>query len=180
MTRYLASQSGTDFRAQRLAVREADRSAASSMPPTARSFEGRLYQVQKDAVSRFVRDHPARVVLLSLTEMADQLRAPGDRVFQVIAHRKLWWSGPLGSLLVAGLFGLALYGGYRRWRDGEPRPSLLTAGVLLFFLVTGSVSHLSGSRLRFPADLVSIPLTAIGFAGLIDRNARGVRLRSGT
>jgi hypothetical protein len=43
----------------------------------------------------------------------------------------------------------------------------MTAGVLLFFLLTGSVSHAVGARLRFPADMAAVPLMGVGVARLL-------------
>lgn len=135
----------------------------------ARSLAGRLYAVKKDAVAGFLRDHPGAVAALAVTEMLRQFVAPEGRVFHLFSRRLAWRTTLLGSLLSLSLFACAAYGGHRLWRGGDPRPPLLVLGVLLFFLVTGSVSHRVGTRLRFPADMVTIPLAAIGFAGMIRR-----------
>jgi F0F1-type ATP synthase assembly protein I len=45
----------------------------------------------------------------------------------------------------------------------------MIAAVLLFFLVTGSVSHYVGARLRFPADMAALPLAGVGVGWLMDR-----------
>lgn len=167
MTRYLAKQHRVNFSAMRLAVREEDRVKASRLSPM-QSLDGRLYVVKKDAVSGFMRDHPVAVVTLALTEMLREFVAPEDREFQLFAWRLSRRATLLGSLLTLGMFACAAYGGYRLW-PGDPRPALLVLGVVLFFLATGSVSYLAEARLRFPADMATIPLAAIGFAGMITR-----------
>jgi hypothetical protein len=101
--------------------------------------------------------------------MLRQFASPEDQVFKLFTGRMSWWTTRLGSLLTLSLFGCAALGGHRLWRDGNPRPPLLILGVVLFFLATGSVSSRVGARLRFPADMATLPLAAIGYAEMTRR-----------
>jgi hypothetical protein len=102
-----------------------------------------------------------------VTEMVQQFAAPQEFFPQVFIGDLPTWGRGVGSLLTLALWLCAAIGGYTLWKAGNPAPALMIAAVLLFFLVTGSVSHYVGARLRFPADMSAAPLMGVGvIAGL--------------
>lgn len=166
--RYLQEQTGEAYETLTRRVREEDRREAQqlSSPP---SLYGRLYLVKEEKVNRFVREHPLAAARLMLTEMVQQFAAPQEFFPQVFVGDLPTWGRVLGSLLTLGLWFCAAIGGYTLWKAGNPAPALMIAGVLLFFLVTGSISHYVGARLRFPADMAAVPLMGVGVASILSR-----------
>ena len=168
MARYLAAERGVDERVMRPLVRDEDEATARTMSYPG-SFSGRQYLVEKDSVTRFLHDHPVAAVRLMLVEMIRQLVAHQDYAFATFTATVPRWMMWLARLMTLGLWGLCAYGGWRLWGGGDRKPAMLVLGVLLFFLVTGSVSGSVGGRLRFPADITALPLAAIGFSELLRR-----------
>lgn len=164
--RYLHEVTGEDHASLTNKVRRNDRLEAENRAEPA-SVYGRLYQVKGEKVKQFLCEHPIAAARLMLTEMARQFAAPQEFFPQVFVGELPMWGRAIGSLLTLVLWGLAAVGGYTLWKSGTRAPALMIAGVLLFFLVTGSVSHYVGARLRFPADMTAIPFAAIGVSRMI-------------
>ena len=163
---YLAVEAGVDYSTMVTQVRAADRLAADQLqtPP---SFYGRLYQVQRNEVWTFLTHQPAQAVWLMLSEALRQFAAPQEFALAVFVGEPAQWQRAIGSGITLALWAGALFGGRQMGRAGNWQPGLIALGVLAFFLATGSVSHYVGARLRFPADLVAVPLAAIGVSGLL-------------
>jgi hypothetical protein len=159
--RYLSRETGADYTAETSRVREADRAAADKLVAPA-SFYGRLYQVKKAEVVRFLREHPWPAVELMATEMLRQFAAPQEFAFNIFSESLPAWTRAVGSLITLVFWISAALGAWYVGRAGDWKPGLLVVGVLMFFLLTGSISHRVGARLRFPADLTAIPLAAVG------------------
>jgi len=159
--RYLQETTGEDYAELTRRVRAQDRLEAQqrTSPP---SPYGRLYMVKDEKVKQFFREHPFAALRLMATEMLQQFAAPQEFFPQVFVGDLPNWGRGLGSLLSLTLWGCAALGGYTLWKQGNKAPALMTAGVLLFFLLTGSVSHAVGARLRFPADMAAVPLMGVG------------------
>lgn len=159
--RYLSEQSGVDVDLITSQVRAADRAAAeeSTLPA---SIYGRLYRVKEEAVGRFIRQEPLSALRLMTTEMVWQLAAPQEFAFTVFWGDLPAWIRAIGSLLTLALWAGAAFGAWNLGRAGNWQAGAAFAGILVFFLVSGSISHFVGARLRFPADLVGIPLMAVG------------------
>lgn len=161
MARYLAEERGVDFQVMRDTVRENDLTEARTLT-RGPSFDGKLHIVRAEKVAGFIREHPSAALRLALVEMGRQSIGPEDRVFRIFIGGVSPWIPRLGILITVVLIGCSAYGGYRLWHAGDPTPPLLALAVMLFFVGTGSVGGLAGARLRFPADLVAVPLAAIG------------------
>jgi hypothetical protein len=165
--RAIVEDTGEDYEQVTKEVRDRDLSDAKALQfPT--SLAGRLYLVKQAKVQAFIRDEPLRVARLAATEMLRQLAAPHEILFQLFTNEVPGWMRGLTTLLTLSLWGAAVYGGLVLVRSGMWRPVMLTCAVTMFFLCTGAVSHFVGARLRFPADMAAIPLTAIGIARLCD------------
>ncbi len=163
--RYLQEETGEHYAELTRRVRDQDRLEAQqrTSPP---SPYGRLYMVKEEKVRQFLREHPFAALRLMATEIARQFAAPQEFFPQVFVGDLPHWGRALGSLLTLMLWGCTVLGGYTLWKQGNKAPALMTAGVLLFFLLTGSVSHAVGARLRFPADMAAVPLMGVGGARL--------------
>jgi hypothetical protein len=166
MVRHLQETTGEDYTTLTNRVRDEDRVAAEKLsnPP---SKYGRLYRIKSEKAKTFLREHPFAALRLMATEMLQQFAAPQEFFPQVFVGDLPNWGRGLGSLLSLTLWGCAALGGYTLWKQGNKAPALMTAGVLLFFLLTGSVSHAVGARLRFPADMAAVPLMGVGVARLL-------------
>ena len=160
-SRYLAAEVGTDYTSMTSRIREADKAAADRLVAPG-SFYGRLYQVEKAEVMQFLREHPWSALELMATEMLRQFAAPQEFAFHLFWKDFPTWMRAIGSLLSLAVWASAALGVWYHVHAGDWKPGLLVIGVLAFFLLTGSVSHRVGARLRFPADLVAIPLAAVG------------------
>jgi len=162
-SRYSAEVTGKDFADLTAQVRAENRAAAEKLQ-TPISFCGRLYLVKQAEVDQFIRQHPWTALRLMGTEMVRQFAAPQEFVFQVFFGGLPAWARGFGSILTLLLWAGTLFGAWHLGRSGDWRPGLMVFGILMFFLLTGSVSHRVGARLRFPADMMAVPLAAIGLA----------------
>lgn len=172
-SRYLAEQSGVDYSTMTARIRADDRAAAAQLTQP-ESIYGRLYRVKQAQVTRFFREAPIAAARLMSIEAVRQLVAPQEFVVLVFNDTPPFWLRGLGSLLSMLIWAAAVYGGWGVYKRGDWRPALLVAGLLVFFLVSGSVSTLVGARLRFPADMAALPLAALGGARLRQRISFGV------
>ncbi len=159
--RYLAVETGADYTSMTNKIREADKVAANRLAAP-RSFYGRLYQVKKAEVMQFLRGHPWLTFELMATEILRQFAAPQEFAFRLFLGDLPTWMRAMGSLITVVIWAVAALGAWHLGRSGDWKPGLLVVGVLVFFLLAGSISHRVGARLRFPADLVAIPLAAVG------------------
>jgi hypothetical protein len=166
--RYLHETTGEDYERLQDSVFDEDTHDAQRLA-TPSSFYGRLYLVRAEKVRRFLFGHPLTALRLMLTEMGQQLAAPQELFPQVFIGDLPQWGRALGSLLTLALWGCAVVGGYCCWMKGNWRAAVLPATVLAFLLVTGSISHRVGARLRFPGDIAAIPLAAVGMSRLVGR-----------
>lgn len=169
--RYLAEESGQEISQMTTQIRSLDqRSAGMLSKPD--SFYGRLYLVSHTEVIRFLQQHPLRVLWLMVGEMIKQFAAPQEFAFTVFKTEPPFGIRVLGSILSILLWGGAGMGVVKIAGQGDYRPAIFLFGVLAFFLVTGSVSHFVGARLRFPADLLAIPYFSYGISTLSSINSR--------
>jgi hypothetical protein len=160
MPRSLARVMGQDFEVLGQQIRSEDQQEAAALAEPASEY-GRLYLVQQAHVSDFFRREPMLAFSGMLIQMVRQLAAPQEFVIQLFFGDLPNWGRALGSLMSLTLFGAAFWGAWRIGRYGNWGPFLLLLGVVSFFLVAGSVSTRVGARLRFPADMVAIPLASI-------------------
>lgn len=175
-----AATEGSDYVSMGAQIKEADREAAGRLQTPA-SFYGRLYLVQRREVKEFFSAHPATALKLMVTEMVQQFAAPQEFAFLVFWQNQASqtlrteqplpvWARAIGSVLTLLFWTCAALGCWQLGRAGDWRPAFLILGVLLFFLVTASLSHWAGARYRFPADMVAIPFAALGLVHLTRRN----------
>lgn len=163
--RYEAGQTGLSYESVVTRFQRDDRVAADRLA-TPESHDGRLYLVRRQALAGFIRHAPWAIATLMGSEMIRQLVAPQEFA-SVIFRRSLstvervLWSG-----LTVMLLAFALLGAVRLVRTGLPEPALLAATLVVFFLLGGAISHYVSARLRFPADMVMIPVAAVGLAGM--------------
>jgi hypothetical protein len=163
--RYEARRTGLTFESVVSRFQRDDRAAADRLV-TPQSPDGRLYLVRRQAVVGFVRNAPWGAASLMGSEMIRQLVAPQEFALVVFRGSLSTLERVLCSGLTAILLACALAGAVRLVRAGLAAPVLLAATFVMFFLVGGAISHHVGARLRFPADMVMIPVAAIGLAGL--------------
>jgi hypothetical protein len=162
--RYLAEQEQKPYAEIVREIRNQDRLDADKLTEPA-SFYGRLYLVKQAQVRAFFREHVTDALRLMASEAIRQALAPQEFVFQVFWGDLPAWGRALGSLLMLGLWLSAGLGSWLMFQKGEWRVVLFAWFLLGFFLAAGSLSHLVGARLRFPADMALIPVVAIGLAG---------------
>lgn len=160
--RFLSEETGQEISQATNQVRLADRQAAEMLAEP-ESMYGRLYRVQRQQVLQFLQQQPVRAAWLMFTEMIRQFAAPQEFHFVIFQNDPPAWIRVLGSLLTLILWGSAFIGALKLVARGCIQPVILLFGSLAFFLITGSVSHMVGARLRFPADLLAIPFCAYGF-----------------
>ena len=132
--------------------------------------------MKKAEVERFIRENPLSTIKLMVTEMIRQFLAPQEFCFQVFLGKLPTWGRALGSTLTLILWTATFLGAISFWKRGEWQPGLLVLGILGFFLITGSISHAVGARLRFPADLVALPLASFGFSQLFSSRLLRIRM----
>lgn len=166
--RHLQEVTGEDYAALTRRVREEDRREAEQRTHPASPY-GRLYEVKAEKVEQFFLNHPLAAARLMVTEMMQQFAAPQEFFPHVFIGDLPAWARVLGSLLTLVLWVCAAAGGYALWKSGDHAPALMTAAVLMFFLLTGSVSHYVGARLRFPADMAALPLAGVGGVAILQR-----------
>ena len=128
------------------------------------SYYGRLYSVRRSKVREFLHSHPWAVPRLMVSEAARQLVAPQEYLVWMFVEKLPFGIRAAGGVLNLLFWACVALGSYHLGREGNWQPSLTVLGVLGFFLFTGSISHLVGARLRFPADMVAIPLAAVGLS----------------
>lgn len=163
--RFLEEHSGEDMTSLTRKVREEDRAEAAALTEPSSPY-GRLYMVKDEKVKEFLREHPLAALRLMITEMARQFAAPQEFFPQVFTGELPPWGRMIGSLLTLVFWGCAFLGAYMLWKNGNRQAGMMLMCVLAFFLVTGSVSHFVGARLRFPADMAAIPFAGIGCVAL--------------
>ncbi len=159
--RHMQETTGKDFESLQTQVRKEDLKVAKALS-TPDSFYGRLYIVEKSEVVCFLQQHPLQAVRLMFTEMVRQFIAPQEFSWRIFWGDLPTWARGAGSFLTLVLWAGALWGSILSRKNGNWQIGFLTFGILIFFLITGSVSHFVGARLRFPADLVALPTAAIG------------------
>ncbi len=165
-SRSLAEQNDIDYTYMTAQIRAQDWAEAATlrMPP---SIYGRLYLVQSAYVDEFFRQQPIEVLHGMTIEFMRQFAAPQEIVFQLFWGNLVNWGRAMGSLLTLGLFSCAFFAAWRLGKAGDWTPSILLIGVILFFLASSSLSTRVGGRLRFPADMVALPLAAVGIEQFI-------------
>lgn len=167
--RDLQQASGQDYETVTWQVRESDLQEADHLSsPTSRY--GRLYLVQQKHVREFLTSRPIDAARLMLTEMIRQFAAPQEFVFQVFFGDLPSWARAAGSLLTLLIYAAAFIGAARAIKQKEIFPVVMAVMLLGYFLLTGSISHMVGGRLRFPADLAALPFTALGLDALTRRS----------
>lgn len=163
--RFIAEQRGEEFGKVLFELRQSDRQAASKLT-VPQSEYGRLYLVKKTEFSHFIFHHPLEAARLAIVEMLRQLAAPQEFAIQIFWGDLPAWVRAAGSLLSLFFWACALYAGLQMGRTGNWQVPVYLLGLLTFFLLSGSISHKVGARLRFPADMTAIPLVAAGFSFL--------------
>jgi hypothetical protein len=159
--RFLSEETGREISQVTDQVRYQDRREAKMLAQP-ESIYGRLYLVERQQVLQFLRLHPVRISWLMLKETIRQFVAPQEFLFVIFKTDPPAWIRLFGSLLTLILWGSAILGALKLAARGSIQPAILLFGSLTFLLVTGSVSHFVGARLRFPADLLAVPFSAYG------------------
>lgn len=170
--RYEAGRTGRSYESVSTQFRRDDLAAAERLV-TPESIDGRLYVVRRQAVAGFVRDVPWTAAALMGTEMIRQLLAPQEFALVIFRGPLSTAERVLGSGLTVILLAFTVIGVVHLVRVGRAAPALLAVTFWLFFLGTGAISHQVGARLRFPADMVMIPVAAVGLTGLTRRPDEG-------
>ena len=122
--------------------------------------------VKSSAINQFLRQYHFEAIKLMLYQVARQFFAPQEFIGQVLIGDLPTWGRAIGSLMSFLLWMGAAVGALYLRRVGNSAAALLVLGILVFFLVAGSISYRVGARLRFPADIVAIPLASIGYSVL--------------
>ena len=161
--RFVAEQEHSEFVIARDRVRREDLASAQRLS-TPESLMARRYLVTRAQVASFVRSHPFDIARLMFTEATRQLIAPQEFAVTVFARRPAGVVRAGGVLLTLLLWLLVCVGCYVL---PDKRTALFVLGIIAFYLVTGSLSHMVGGRLRFPADMTALPLMALGAGYLI-------------
>jgi hypothetical protein len=164
----LVRKNGGDFKQVQQSLGLQDDEAANRLAAPI-SYEGRLYLVQQAEVKEALSKDMWPFLEVMVQETVQQFAAPQEFAFKVFWSQLPTWGRTLGSLLTLSLWALALAGGWWLGRTTSWRLPLFWAGLLIFFLITGSVSQRIGARLRFPADMACVPLMAVGFEVLVQR-----------
>ena len=172
-TRFLAEQERREFSSVRDRVRDEDLARAQQLSTPA-SLMARRYLVTRAQVASFVRTHPLDVARLMFTEAARQMIAPQEFAVTVFAGRPASAVRKGGVMLTLLLW---LFAGVGCYVLPDRRTALFVLGIVTFYLVTGSLSHMVGGRLRFPADMTAVPLIAVG-AGSCVSGVSAARARS--
>lgn len=161
--RYLAKEQGIDYTSMVKTIREEDNAAAETLdsPP---SFYGRRYHIKKKEVISFIQEHPLMMVYLMTTQMIRQFAAPQEFMIHAFIKDPPTILRVGGSLLTLGFWLMAILAFWYPKCLNDRRIFFLTIGILMFFLITASISYRVGARLRFPADMVNIPIVAIGLS----------------
>lgn len=168
---YLAEQAGIDYSTMVTQVRAADRSSAAKLETPA-SFYGRLYQIERNEVVEFLLHQPGQFVRTMFIEMIRQFAAPQEFALAVFVGEPVSWVRAIGSVLTMVLWASVMLGAWHLSRVGNWQPGLIVLSIIAIFLLASSLSHSVGARLRFPADLVAMPLAAIGVARLLPESLR--------
>jgi hypothetical protein len=138
-----------------------------------KSYYGRLYKIEQAAVFQFLQQDAPEAARLMAVEMIRQFAAPQEFTVLAFMDEAPVWMRIFGSLLSILLWTGAFLGAWNLAIRGMWPLALLLIGTLAFFLITGSVSHLVGARLRFPADLLAVPYFAYGISVLFQSRTNG-------
>lgn len=161
-----ALATGGDPEELRRRTRAEDDVVAGRLP--GRTSYSRLYEAQKEHAHAVLRRYPLWVALELSMESGRQAIAPWDYLVTAFAGRTF----PIARALFAGLYlaflALAFVGTFIVAQRRGRAVALLFWVLFAFWIATGCVSTFVGSRLRFPGDLVLIPLAAIGLSFLPD------------
>jgi len=163
---YLSEITGQDFTEISQEISAQDHRAANKMTSPI-SFDGRLYIVRRAKIQEFLQKNPLGALEILAKQTLKQFSAPQEFAYQVLWGQLPKWGRVLASMLTFALWAVAGIGGWWLIRSGDWRTPLFLFGLVVFFLIVGSVSQRVGARLRFPADMTSIPLMALGIGWVI-------------
>jgi 4-amino-4-deoxy-L-arabinose transferase-like glycosyltransferase len=168
---YLSDITGRDFPEISQEISVQDRHAADEMTSPV-SFDGRLYLVRQAEVKKFLHKNSLGALAILGKQILKQFAAPQEFAYQVLWGQLPKWGRAMGSVLTLVLWIMTGIGCWRLIRSGDWRTPLFFLGIIIFFLIAGSISQRVGARLRFPADMAGTPLMALGIGWVIQHVCR--------
>jgi hypothetical protein len=170
LVRVEAAATGQDYEALQTAIRQQTAQQAAHLADGS-TYYARYYQVQEDQVrSVLVRYGVGRIAVAYLNEFVRQFLAPWDFLAVAFGGTTALTRAVFGVLHVIYLM-FAIWGAWiiLLLAPGDWWQIASLWSMLIFFLVTGAVSVGVGSRLRFPGDLLLIPMFAVAVDNVISR-----------
>jgi len=171
---YLSEITGQDFTEISQEISAQDHRTANKMTSPI-SFDGRLYIVRRAKIQEFLQKNPLGALEIWAKHTLKQFAAPQEFAYQVLWGQLPNWGRVIASILTFALWAVAGIGCWWLIRSGDWRTPLFLLGLIVFFLIVGSISQRVGARLRFPADMSSIPLMALGIGWVIHYLSRQLK-----
>lgn len=165
-----ASGNRRDYDSLRNNIRHENALEAEHSSTVGKTPYGRLYQIQRAQIQSIIADYGwSTVAKVYAIELLRQTLAPWDFLVVVLIGKTVQPIRIVLALLYGCFLLLALFGTVHL--ASSTRAPLMLAIWFSYFLwlLTGAVSTYVGSRLRFPGDLLLIPLAGIAVARLIQR-----------
>jgi len=172
MLRVEASASNVDYDELKETIRRENVRQEKQRALGGQTFHGRLYQAHKNQIRAVVEEYGwVRVLKNYIKEGIKQILAPWD-FFSLALFGKTPRVVRIGFGILNMVFlCLAIWGTIRLMRFCKDRFPLLIWGIYFYFLATGAISTNVSSRLRFPGDLLLIPLVGIAISMIGGRAA---------
>jgi len=159
---YLADKTGKDYYQVQQEIRNADWAYTDSLPPNGQSYYGRLYLHKKHLNDSLTKADPGGLAKVFLVESIKQLIAPQEAIFGVFYPSIPKGLRVFGGILNISLLVLVILGCWVLFRKKLFAPILIIGKFYGFYIAAGSMSSRQGGRFKLPADVLALPVAAIG------------------
>lgn len=157
---------GKEFSLVSKQIKDSDLAEAKVLIKNDKTNESTLYLVQRTKSIDYLKRHPETIIFQSIREFFLQLFAPQEFIFiqlGIINFNLRVFGGILNFFLVTTA-ALGLFLLFRKNRQ----IFWVIISISCFILSFNIISHKTGGRLRFPFDLIMLPLGGMGFSYYIN------------
>ncbi len=131
-----------------------------------KSYYGNLYSYKKQQNDSIFSAAPLQIAKVFSFEFVKQLIAPQEIYFSMFKNPIPAPLRTIGVLITLCLYLFILLGVRQLWHTEMKFYFYWVVLFYLFFIAAGSLSSRQSSRFRYPADIIALPLAAIGLASI--------------
>ncbi len=178
MANYIARNTHTNYNTVQKTIRAEDLQDANGLNNSSMSLYGKLHLVKKQKDDSMMHHYRTGIYITAALEFFKQIFSPQEFAFDVFTQhpsKAIRLGGFVINILLLFLLVLGLIHLYKL--------DLIRYGILIltiygFYLAAGSLSAQQGARLRLPADIIALPVVAIGLSVLFKKKSSKNKERS--